>query len=145
MSKKKNNNKPTIVNNIESIHMDIDYKKLANSMIETQKELDKQEFESSKIRICLMRICNAVIYSLIYVFSVFYCIKIWPVETGNRSMAIAKGILIVLFAVIAIFMFLSLTESFKDTKKDVQKYFNLNISFIALIVSLIALFKGVDV
>lgn len=42
MSKKKNN--PTVVNNIESVNLDIDYNKLAHAIVKAQKNAEEKRF-----------------------------------------------------------------------------------------------------
>ena len=48
---KKKNNKPAIVNNIESIQMDIDYEKLANAIVKAQSKAEEQKLQNEKNRI----------------------------------------------------------------------------------------------
>ena len=140
---KKKNNKPTIVNNIESIHIDIDYEKLADAIVKAQNKAESKEEKSGRFRTIFMRICNWIIYLGIYLFAVVCVWGFWNVEAPNWQTWVVKIVFIAVSVAIAALMFFTQIESFKDSKKEVQNYFNVNISFIALLVAIIALLKEV--
>lgn len=140
---KKKNNKPSIVNNIESMQMDIDYDKLAEAIVKAQNKAEYKEEKSGRFRTIFMRICNLIIYFGIYLFAIICVYGFWKVEAPNWQTWVIKIVFIAVSVAIAALMFFTQIESFKDSKKEVQNYFNMNISFIALLISVIALLKEV--
>lgn len=114
-----------------------------NELLE-QKEKESQETEkNNKVRSFFMRLCNWVMYAIVYTIAAYCFYIMFKVETNNNAELFVKIILMVIFVVIAIFMFLSQFESFKDSYKEVREHFNSNIGFAALIIAIIALVKGV--
>ena len=126
----------------ESERVEIDYDALAKALIKAQKQFEIQDTTHGKARSIFMRICNVIIYISVYLFAVICCYFMWNVETQNTEELILKIALFLLFAILAIFMFLAEIESFKDTKNEAQKHFNTNLSFVSLIIALIALVGG---
>lgn len=107
----------------------------------TKEKMPKNVQKRHSARTITMFICNFVIYSVVYVVAILFFLVFWQTETNNWQTVLLKSIFILVFLAIAILMFFSMMESFKDNKKDVQNHFNTNITFIALIISLIALLK----
>lgn len=146
MAKKKNN--PTVVNNIESVNVDIDYDKLAEAIVKAQKQAEteniKETKRTSRFRTRAMNFFNGSIYALIYVLSIYCVYIIWTETYGQPGIALWSCIIFtVLFIFIAIYAFLCQQETYKDKVTDVHEHFNTNISLVALIIAIIALVKGV--
>lgn len=104
-------------------------------------KLPKTEQKRRSPRTITMFVCNFIIYSVVYVTAILFFLGFLQTKTNNCQTLLLKIIFILVFLAIAVLMFLSMMESLKDSKKDVQNHFNTNVSFIALIVSLIALLK----
>jgi len=104
-------------------------------------KLPKTEQKRRSARTITMFVCNFIIYSVVYVTAILFFLGFFQTETNNWQTVLIKIIFIIVFLAIAVLMLLSMIESFKDNKKDVQNHFNTNVSFIALIISLIVLLK----
>lgn len=133
----------TIINNIESINMEIDYDKLARAIAKALNDNEVISNTNSKYRSILMRFSNGCIYLIGLALSGVCIYKIWDNCSLNQVTIIKAIIFTVLFAFMGIYFFLCQQETLGDKDKDSREHFNTNISFIALIVSLIALLKGV--
>ena len=129
--------------NITIVNNEIDYDKLAEAIVKAHNKANFKEEKNERLRTIIMRICNWIIYLGVYLFAVVCVWGFWNVEAPNWQTWVMKIIFIAVFVAIAAFMFFTQIESFKDSKKEVQNYFNINISFAALVVALIALLKGV--
>lgn len=134
--------------NITVIKNQIDYDKLAEAFVRANEKLEKKNKEkkkqSSKFRAALMGYINGVVYVGVAIFSVLTIVGMWVEYSQNAKHSLITNIVFsALFAVVGIYAFLSEQESFKDSAEDSQKYFNTNVSLIALIISIIALLKGV--
>lgn len=139
----------------------IDYSKLeevfTKSLLKVENEKKKAELEiakekstqelmaekNNKIRSFFMRLFNWVMYALVYTFSAYAFYTMWQMDMVTTVQKIVKIIFLILFGVLAICMFFSQFESFKDSTKEVKEHFNSNIGFAALLVGLIALINGV--
>ena len=125
--------------NITVIKNQIDYDKLAEAFVRANEKLEKKNKEkkkqSSKFRAALMGNINGVVLTIV---------GMWVEYSQNAKHSLITYIVFsALFAVVGIYAFLSEQESFKDSAEDSQKYFNTNVSLTALIISIIALLKGV--
>lgn len=139
----------------------IDYSRLEDAFmnalmkVENEKEKREREFleekekeekntnKNNKVRSFFMRLCNWAMYAIVYIVSAYCFYIMCQVETDSKTEIFVKIMFLFGFGVIAVFMFLSQFESFYDSPKEVREHFNSNIGFAALIVALIALFKGV--
>ncbi len=139
MAKKKQN---TVVNNIDTVNIEIDYDKLAEAIVKAQNKTSKKS--SSKLRNAALNFFNGAIYSMVYLVAGVSIYAIWSEVYPNQENSLIGCILIsVIMAFIGVYAFLCQQESFKDKEAETLEYFNVNISLIALIVALIALFKEV--
>lgn len=139
MAKKKQN---TVVNNIDTVNIEIDYDKLAEAIVKAQNKTSKKS--SSKLRNAALNFFNGAIYSMVYLVAGVSIYAIWSEVYPNQENSLIGCILIsVIMAFIGVYAFLCQQESFKDKETETLEYFNVNISLIALIVALIALFKEV--
>lgn len=107
-----------------------------------EEKLNKTEQKRHSARTITMFVCNIIIYSVVYVTAILFFLGFLQTETNNWQTVLIKIIFVIVFLAIAVLMFLSIIESFKDDKKDVQNHFNTNVSFIAIIIAIIALLKG---
>lgn len=129
--------------NLTIINNEIDYDKLAEAIVKAQNNVNLKNDKNGKFRTIIMRICNWIIYFGIYSFAVICVYGFWKIEASDWQTWIIKIVFIGVSLAIAVLMFLTQIESFKDSKKEVQNYFNMNISFMALLVAVIALLKEV--
>ena len=124
------------------MNIEIDYDKLAEAIVKAQNKTSKKS--SSKLRNAALNFFNGAIYSMVYLVAVVSIYAIWSEVYPNQENSLIGCILIsVIMAFIAVYAFLCQQESFKDKETETLEYFNVNISLIALIVALIALFKEV--
>lgn len=135
----KNNRKATI-NNIENLNIEIDYKKLADAIVEANNNSKVKDMKHSKVRCTIMNWLNGIVYSIIYILSFYGVYYVW--HNNLLASLVAKILFSVFFAVLGISMLLSQQESIKESFEESREHFNTNISLIALIVALIALYKG---
>lgn len=145
---KKPKNKPTTINNIESVNVEIDYEKLAEAIVIAQEKAEydknKQDKSKNKFRAFFMRFFNWVIYFCIYMFALYLAyIGIHSEVKGIMENSV-KVVLIIILLAVSIISFLLQFECFKDTVKEVREHFNTNLSFVALIVAIISLLIGVE-
>ena len=157
MAKKKD--KPQVINNIQELNLEIDYDKLAESIMKAQEKSEneanrKKKYTSGTFAMIISLAFRgvAVLGWLIALSTLFVIINmtkslVWNglnVVMGNVfSIALAVALLVVL----VLYSFL-LWKSAKEieTEKDrnyIISVFSGIVSFAALIVALIALFKGV--
>lgn len=146
MAKKKNNQ--TVVNNIESVNLDVDTEKLAKAIIEAQQKVEeettKETRRANKFRTRAMSFFNGTIYALISIISIYFIYIIWTDSYSKPEVSLPSCIVFTfLFAFVAIYSFLCQQETFNDKAADVHEHFNTNIALVALIIALIALVKGV--
>ena len=82
-----------------------------------------------------------------YIFGVILsgaCIyKIWTYYSLNQVTLFNAIALTLLFVFMGIYFFLCQQETLGDKQAEAREHFSINVSLVALIVSLIALFKGV--
>ncbi len=143
MRKKENKTNKTI-NNIGQLNVEIDYDKLASAIISAQEKAKKKDIEHSKIRIKTMKFFNGSIYIGIAIFTCVVIYKLWCSTNDYSISTIIFNIVIsVLLAAIAIFMFFSQQESFDDSFEETKFHFNTNISLIAMIIALLALYHEI--
>ena len=157
MAKKKD--KPQVVNNIQELNLEIDYDKLAEAIVKAQEISEdevnkKRRFTSGSFAMLIM-----VAFHGFSVFSGLLCVAMfsapfiawntfqWSTFTNSLSNIIAIILCVALAIVLGIYTIL-LWKSGKEieTEKDrnyIISVFSGIVSFAALIVALVALFKGV--
>lgn len=140
------NERSRIVNNIHELNLEIDYDKLAESIVKAQNKSKTQSVtkSTSKFRSAAMNFFNGAIFSIVYVFSLLSIYVIWTelYSKGDTSF-LSCAILTIIMLFVGIYAFLCQQESILDREKDAHEHFNTNISLLALIVAIIALFKVV--
>ena len=140
MSKKQNS-----IRRIENVHFEIDYDKLAKAISKANAESENKTSEHSRVRLKLMKTLNGIIYSGIYTVCFFCVYCIWKSYSYTTAIDLAVRIVFsVVLIAFGIVMFLSQQESFDESHEESKDHFNINLSFIALIVALIALFKEIN-
>ena len=140
MSKKQNS-----IRRIENVHFEIDYDKLAEAISKASAESEKKTSEHSRVRLKLKKMLNGVIYSGIYTICFFCVFCIWKSYSYTTAIdLVARIVLSVILIAFGIVMFLSQQESLDESHEESREHFNTNLSFIALIVALIALLKEIN-
>lgn len=151
MAKKKNNQ--TVVNNIESVNLDIDYDKLAEAIVESQQKANEQYSISRE----LMKFVITPFFWVLTLISGFISIAFWCVlftsakELLNAENCLFGGLTLLITFFIAVFTliltaFLALTAKEIDKENDrnyISSMFSNVVAIVALVVALIALVKGV--
>lgn len=151
MPKKK---KPTVINNIESVNVEIDYDKLEETIVKAQQKANEQYSVSRE----LMKFVITPIFWILTVVSGFISIAFWFVLftsindflNDDNWLFGALSLLIIFF--IALFtlvltVFLGLTAKEIDKENDrnyISSIFSNIVAIVALVVALIALVKGVE-
>ena len=137
--------KKSTVSRVENVNIEIDYDKLAQAISKANQENGKKSSSHSKVRSKIMNTLNGIIYSSIYIFCFFGVRYVWKsFSYTSTNDLIARIIMSVILIVAGIFMFLSQQESFDDTYEETKDHFNTNLSLVALIVALIALYKEIE-
>lgn len=124
-----------------TVDVSIDYEKLAKEIVKAQQEAERQKTRPNRFRGSIMSGINAVLYGVISLFSGLMAISVWVESIAVDTFA--KVLYTILFAFVTISCGACAAESMKDTDENAQQHFNTNITLIALIVALVALFKGV--
>ena len=141
MAKKKD--KPQNINNIQELNLEIDYDKLAEAIVKANKKRVTRP-RNTKVRGFLLGMCNGILYSGLCWFVVSHIVKMWMeyAKSGLPNLFMCILMSAVGFA-IAVLLFLAQQETTNDTDEEVFSHFNTTVAFAALIVALVALFKGV--
>ena len=145
MAKKKD--KPQVINNIQELNLEIDYNKLAEAIVNaTKKEAPQQS--NMKHRGTILGLFNILVYTTPIILILKALVGLWidcfqvayPEIITNIIMC---TVLTVSGVFISFLLGLAMKETLCDTEEQIVSHFNTNISVAALIVALIALFKGV--
>ena len=158
MAKKKD--KPQVINNIQELNLEIDYKKLAQAIVEAQNDAEKQRTERKSFVSNSFALGISLFFRFISIIGIAVCIigfisiiqhavntAVWSTASNIVSNIFALGIIglfLIAFGVYCIIMWRAAKEI--ETEKDrnyIISVFSGIVSFAALIVALIALFKGV--
>ena len=140
MAKKKD--KPQVINNIQELNLEIDYDKLAEAIVKASKKTSYKR--NTKIRGFLMGMCNGILYLALCYLVVNTIVQMWEEYAKNGAHNIFICILMSVVGIaVAILLFLAQQETTDDSDEEVFSHFNTTVAFAALIVALIALFKGV--
>lgn len=121
----------------------IDYKKLAKEIVAAQEEAKKKVKRPNRIRAAVMVVVNMIIPVSLVLFSVLADIGIWIefVSTGKPALWDCMAYTMMFFAIVLVSICCAI-ETWKDDDENAIMHFNTNVALVALIVSLIALFKG---
>lgn len=123
---------------------EIDYDKLAEAIVKAQNDVKKPKKNTSKLRSTAMTFFNGVVYSVVYSLAALCIYATWTESYAKQSASlIGCVILTIILAFIGIYALLCQQESFQDKDSDAREHFNINVSLIALIVAIVALFKEV--
>lgn len=142
MAKKKD--KPQVINNIQELNLEIDYEKFAKAIVKAQDEAKKVKKRPDRFRAVGMVAVNTAIHVIIAIFIVIAFIVMWVNFSSDKTPRLFECIVYsILFIVIIAAQIFSAIESWKDDDENAIKHFNTNVALVALIVSLIALLKGV--
>ena len=151
MAKKKNNT--TVVNNIDSVNLEIDYDKLAEAIVKAQQKANEQYSVSRE----MMKFVITPVFWILTFVTGFISVAFWGVLITSANdmlndenwLAGAITLLIVFFIAffsLALTFFLGATAKEIDNENDrnyISSMFSNVVAIVALIVALIALVKGV--
>lgn len=145
MPKKKD--KPQVINNIQELNLEIDYDKLAEAIVKAKKKEALQQ-SNMKHRGTILGLFNILVYTTPIVLILKALVGLWSnCFQAAYPEIIANIIMCTVLTVSGIFISFLLGSAMKetlcDTEEQIVSHFNTNISVAALIVALIALFKGV--
>ena len=130
----------TIIKNIESVNMEIDYDKLAEAIVKAEDNAKKKQEKTINILTIAMAICNFVIYFFVFYFLVFALDSFWKTDADGTSEIIAKIVLLIITLILLVITFCLMVASIQ--KGEAEKHFNANMTLAALIIALIALFQS---
>ena len=157
MAKKKD--KQQVINNIQELNLEIDYDKLAESIVKANSKLDAEANQSKKFTSGMFSMSVFVILRVIALLGwiIAFALLIGSINTfiemswndfstisGNIFQIIHSITITVLLVLYPLMLWKSAKEI--ETEKDrnyIISVFSGIVSFAALIVALVALFKGV--
>lgn len=141
MAKKKRN---TVVNNIDTVNIEINYKKLAKEIVAAQEAAEMQKKRPNRFRAGVMALANAMIPIMIAMFVLFACIGAWTeFATEPKHSLVGYIVYTLMFTVVVVVSICCSIEAWRDDDENAMQHFNSNVGLVALIISLIALMKGV--
>ena len=142
MAKKKE--KPQIINNIQELNLEIDYDKLAEAIVKAEEEFQKEKKRPNKFRAIGKSIFNMTVSVVAVLLLIGVIIAVWSQPALKEVLNVFESIQITgVLAIFAILHIFSAIECWKDDDENAIATFNNNIALFALIVALIALYKGV--
>lgn len=158
MAKKKD--KPQVINNIQELNLEIDYKELAQAIVEAQNDAEKQQTERKSFVSNSFAFWISLFFRFVSILGIAVCIigfitiiqyaintAIWNTPhniVANIFVLGTIGLLLISFGAYCIIMWRAAKEI--ETEKDrnyIISVFSGIVSFAALIVALVALFKEV--
>ena len=158
MGKKKN--KSQIINHIQEVKLEIDYDKLAEAIVKAQEKSENEANKSKKFTSGMFSMLVFVVLRLIACLGwiIAFCLLLGSVNlitamSWEGFSVVAENIFQIVYtvAIVALLVLypLMLWKSAKEieTEKDrnyIISVFSGIVSFAALIVALVALFKGVE-
>lgn len=123
----------------QTVQIEIDYDKLAESIVKANKMQNTNQFKHSKYRIKIMNFLNGIIYLSGYSYCVIKIFNIW----ANSLYELRERIFLTTFLIImALILFLMQQESLDESKDETVLHFNSNVALYAFIVAIIELSKG---
>ena len=158
MAKKKD--KPQVINNIQELNLEIDYKKLAHAIVEAQNDAEKQQTERKSFVSNSFAFWISLFFRFVPIFGIAVCIigfitiiqyaintAVWTSANNVVANIFALGIVglfLIAFGAYCIIMWRAAKEIEQEKDKNfIVAVFSGIVSFAALIVALVALFKGV--
>ena len=157
MAKKKD--KPQVINNIDNLHLEIDYDKLAEAIVKAQEEIQEKNngaksFTSSAFAtITSLAFRGVAILGWIVAFAMI--VATWNIFITLEWLTLIEVIKNIMIIVVGLALFLMiflysllLWKAAKEIEKEKDRnyiiaVFSGIVSLAALIVALVALFKGV--
>ena len=145
MAKKKD--KPQTINNIQELNLEIDYDKLAEAIVKAQQKETLQQ-SNMEHRGIILGLFNVLVFTTPIILILKTLVGMWIncFQTGYPEI-ISNIIMCIVLTVSGIFisllLFSAVKETLCDTEKQMLSHFNTNIAVAALLVALVALFKGV--
>ena len=121
--------------------LEIDYDKLAESIVLAQKKTEKEKNGYHSVRVKMLRLFNGCIYitfSSLCFFGVYY---FWFVFDGGIDLT-TKIVISAFLGFLGIVLILFQKESLNESSQETKEHFSINLSFFALIIALIALFHS---
>ena len=153
MAKKKNNQ--TVVNNIESLNLNIDTEKLAQAIVDAQQKVnEKYSVSSEMMKFVIVPVLWILAAVCLFIGVVFFAMLIKDASVLPESLKnqeYVQWIVVFIEFIVSIFsialaFFSGLSAKEMDEEKDrqyVASVFSNIIALVALVVALIALVKGV--
>ena len=157
MAKKKD--KPQVINNIQELNLEIDYDKLAEAMIKAQEKSETVANKNPKYTSSTFALLISITFRIVAVIGWLLTITI-PIAVVNivgklvwnnvgnfTTNIISIAIIVVIGVAIGVYSFF-LWKSAKEIEAEKDRNYIISVfsgivSFAALIVALVALFKGV--
>ena len=157
MAKKKD--KPQVINNIKELNLEIDYDKLAEAMVKVQGNTSNEYAKSKYLSAALVSLIStafkgvaiALLPTIIIMVIAIQNVAITTMQWDGVFLIIGNIAILAIFALFAFVMGIFAKLLWKSAKeledeKDrnyIISVFSAIVSFAALIVALVALFKGV--
>lgn len=154
MSKK---DRKTVVNNIQELNLEIDYDKLADAIVKANKKIVEEEasdpaakvfssISSDMLKATASACLLAAVLLTLRVISTCFSLE-WNTSQQILGYIIAMiplalGVVVIVVFCIKVLRFSKVIENVKDKNYTIS-IFSALVSFAALIVALVALFKGV--
>lgn len=121
--------------------IEVDYDKLADSIVKAQLKAENEKETHSKVRKSIMNFLNGFVYISISILCFYGIYFLWRNPSDIFGSLVLKIIVSALLGVSGIMMFLAQQESLGETAEESNQHFNTNLSLVALILALIALLK----
>ena len=157
MAKKKD--KPQVINNIKELNLEIDYEKLAEAMVKVQGNTSNEYAKSKYLSAALVSLISTAFKGVAIALLPTIIIMVIAIQNVAITTMQWDGVLsiignIAMLAIFALFAFVMgifanlLWKSAKELENERDRNYIISVfsgivSFAALIVALVALFKGV--
>ena len=131
-----------------SLNFEIDYDKLAEAMVKALKSAEndsgKNAKANKKFRNSFFRNLNGAFYGLLGLFSILVIVSIWVRYVNHNDLTLTVCIVLsALCCYFTVVSFLCCYESMRDEYEQTISMLNTNITLIALIVAIVALYYSV--
>lgn len=148
----------TVINNIDSVNIEIDYDKLAEAIVKANEEVENKKQKSSKVLTSSMAMLLSLLFAILGVVIGFFTVAViysyillFPTInqiTLGRGKIVSLHILICLLilamSVTVIIMMVSAVEIYREKDRNfIMGAFSGVVGFAALVVALITLLDGV--
>ena len=130
--------------NADARPLEIDYDKLAEAIVKAQTKVEKPAKKANKYRNILYWGINDFFYYTVFLLLIFGICYLWKGFVYNGILLlIAKILFSMTLLIFAIISLLARKEATEDRNRNAREYFAANMSFVAVLVALFALFKEV--